>query len=194
MSGSLCISIFICRAILPVQFHALFSQLSPRLGLCSRSRQDTAAPPHSLYLSPSSFPLRRCSDTRHSGILARARRMRMSPGQTGADSPLQSRHCPTSFPVFCPLNVFCNFQNFCSLFEPLSPCFAHGVSGFGQLPFQPCWQWWVCHHCLSPLPSSVSSLHFAPLLPGQFSLPRLHFWPPSVIWSLQQPGPVGVFQ
>ena len=27
-SGSLCISIFICRAILPVQFHALYSQLA----------------------------------------------------------------------------------------------------------------------------------------------------------------------
>ena len=173
MSGSLCISIFICRAILPVQFHALFSQLSPRLGLCSRSRQDTAAHPHSLYLSPSSFPLRRCSDTRHS-----------RPSQENANEP-GADWCRLSSPVtavlhflpcfFCPLNVFCNFQNFCSLFEPLSPCFAHGVSGFGQLQFLPFWQWWVCHHCLSPLPSSVSSLHFAPLLPGQFSLPRLHF-------------------
>ena len=55
---------------------------------------------------------------------------------------------------------------------------------------------WLC--CLPPLlissPSSLSSVHFAPLLAGQFSPPRLHFStsPPSVIWSLQQPGP-GVY-
>ena len=149
MSGSLCISIFICRAILPVQFHALFSQLSPRLCLCSRSGQDTAAHPHCLCISVSlPFLIPTAALLRHSAF------WHSRPSQENANEP-GADWCRLSSPVtavlhflpcfFCPLNVFCNFQNFCSLFEPLSPCFAHGVSGFGQLPSLPCWQWWVCH-------------------------------------------------
>ena len=169
-------------------FTPCFPSSAPDL---ARTRQHS---PHSLYLP---FLIPTAALLRHSAF------WHSRPSQENANEP-GADWCRLSSPVtavlhflpcfFCPLNVFCNFQNFCSLFEPMSPCFAHGVSGFGQLPSLPSWQWWVCHHCLSRLPSSVSSLHFAPLLLGQFSLPRLHFWPPSVIWSLQQPGPVGVFQ